>query len=200
MGDHPGGAADAPAFTLAFLIKQYWMDAVAQQGLLATISYMYAYSLYLFFDFAGYSAFAVGVSYLFGVRTPENFDLPFLARNIREFWNRWHISLSTWFRDHVYMRFVMWATRRKLLTSRFGISALGFTVSMGLMGTWHGVQLHYSVYGFYHAALMIGIEYLGTWNKQRKLWGDGPLFRWAGVFITFHTVCFGLLIFSGRIF
>ncbi|HWI52863.1 MAG TPA: D-alanyl-lipoteichoic acid biosynthesis protein DltB [Symbiobacteriaceae bacterium] len=188
-------------FIVAFLIKQYWLDRFADaHTLLGTISYMYAYSFYLFFDFAGYSAFAVGVSHLFGVRTPENFDRPFVARNIRDFWNRWHISLSTWFRDHVYMRFIMWATRRKLSTNRFMISALGFTLSMGLMGLWHGLQWHYIVYGFYHAALMIGIEYLGNWNKQQKVWGDGPLFRWAGVAVTFNVVCFGLLIFSGKLF
>jgi membrane protein involved in D-alanine export len=188
-------------FILAYLIKQYWMDpASAGHGFWSMVSYMYAYSFYLFFDFAGYSAFAVGVSHIFGVHTPENFNRPFLAQNIREFWNRWHISLSTWFRDHVYMRFVMWATRRKLLRDRFLISALGFTVSMGLMGVWHGLQWHYIVYGFYHAALMVGIEYLGRWNKEKKVWGTGPVFRWAGVFVTFQVVCFGLLIFSGKLF
>lgn len=188
-------------FIIAFAVKTYWMDRVADAASFAgTVSYMYAYSLYLFFDFAGYSAFAVAISHVFGVRTPENFDRPFLARNIRDFWNRWHISLSTWFRDHVYMRFVMWATRRKLMASRFGVSALGFALSMGLMGVWHGLQWHYIVYGFYHAALMIGLEYLGNWNKRVKLWGDGPLYRWAGVFVTFQVVCFGLLIFSGKLF
>ena len=64
-------------------------------GLTDGISYMYAYTLYLFFDFAGYSAFAIGFSYLFGIHTPENFNRPFLAPNIRDFWNRWHISLSS---------------------------------------------------------------------------------------------------------
>lgn len=73
---------------------------------------MYAYSMYLFFDFAGYSAFAVGVSYLLGVQTPMNFNKPFAARNIKEFWNRWHMTLSFWFRDYVFMRFVFWVTKR----------------------------------------------------------------------------------------
>ena len=92
-------------FILAALIKTYWLDRVPGGGLLTTVSYMYAYSLYLYFDFAGYSDFAVGVSYLLGIHTPENFKRPFLARNIQDFWNRWNISLSTWLRDHVYMRF-----------------------------------------------------------------------------------------------
>ena len=67
----------------------------------------------LFFDFAGYSAFAVGISRLFGIKTPENFDAPFLSRNIKECWTRWHISLAFWFRDHVYMRFQIAAAKGK---------------------------------------------------------------------------------------
>lgn len=188
-------------FLVAYLIKKYWLDPADHgHGLLATVSYMYAYSFYLFFDFAGYSAFAVGVSHLFGVRTPENFDKPFLAQNIRDFWNRWHISLSFWFRDHVYMRFVMWATRAKLLANKYAISYLGFVVSMGLMGVWHGLQWHYIAYGFYHAGLIIGFDYLSRWNKQKKLWGDGPVWKALGVLVTFNAVCFGLLMFSGKLF
>ncbi|HEY3365861.1 MAG TPA: D-alanyl-lipoteichoic acid biosynthesis protein DltB [Symbiobacteriaceae bacterium] len=188
-------------FIIAFLIKLHWMDKLAVvHGFWPAVSYMYAYSLYLFFDFAGYSAFAVGVSYLFGVHSPENFDRPFISQNIRDFWNRWHISLSWWFRDHVYMRFVMWATRRKLFANKYLISYLGFIISMGLMGFWHGLQAHYIVYGFYHAGLIIGFDYLSRWNKQRKLWGVGPVWKWLGVAVTVQAVCFGLLIFSGRLF
>src|SRR6185295_13716333 len=83
-------------FLLAALIKTHWLEPAATgHGFWPVVSYMYAYTLYLFFDFAGYSAFAIGVGYLLGIRTPENFKLPFLARNINDFWNRWHISLST---------------------------------------------------------------------------------------------------------
>src|SRR5207237_9962716 len=85
-------------FILAALIKQYWLERAASSGsFTALVSYMYAYSVYLFFDFAGYSAFAIALSYLFGVHTPENFDRPFLARNDRGFWIRWPITLSFWF-------------------------------------------------------------------------------------------------------
>ena len=99
-------------FVVATLIQRHWMEpAAASTSLGSTISYMYAYTLYLFFDFAAYSAFAIGVSRILGIRTPENFASPFAASNIREFWNRWHISLSSFLRDHVYMRIVMAATR-----------------------------------------------------------------------------------------
>lgn len=187
-------------FILAYVIKQYWMDRSVAPTLLATLSYMYAYSFYLFFDFAGYSHFAIGVSYLFGIRTPENFDRPFLARNIRDFWNRWHISLSFWFRDHVYMRFVMWATRRKLLADKHRIGHLGFLLSMGLMGVWHGLQPHYIVYGLYHAGLLIAYDAFSRWNRQHPILREGPLSHGLSILATFQVVCFGLLIFSGKLF
>ncbi|MGM2835873.1 MBOAT family O-acyltransferase, partial [Bacillus cereus group sp. Bce025] len=77
-------------FIIAYLIKQYFMDpAFAQQDtILSNMIYMYSYSLYLFFDFAGYSSFVIGVSYMMGIKTPENFNKPFISRNIKDFWNR----------------------------------------------------------------------------------------------------------------
>ena len=187
-------------FIVAALVKQYWLDpAAARAGIASTLSYMYAYSFYLFFDFAGYSAFAIGVSYLFGIHTPENFDRPFLARNIRDFWNRWHITLSRWLRDHVYMRFVMAALKGRWFASRYLASYLGLFLAFALMGLWHGVALNYVLYGLYHGALLSAHEAFGRWNKRRKWWGDGPLWQATGIFGTFHCVCFGFLLFSGHL-
>jgi membrane protein involved in D-alanine export len=187
-------------FILAALIKQYWLDRAATGASFgALVSYMYAYSLYLFFDFAGYSAFAIAFSYLFGVHTPENFDRPFLARNIRDFWNRWHITLSFWFRDHVYMRFLLAATRGKWFTNKHTAAILGYFLAFGLMGLWHGVAPHYIIYGLYQATLLSAFDTFSRWNKVHRFWRDGPLWRAAAIFTTFHFVCFGLLIFSGRI-
>jgi membrane protein involved in D-alanine export len=187
-------------FILAALIKQYWLERAATSGHpRAVLSYMYAYTFYLFFDFAGYSAFAIALSYLFGVHTPENFDRPFLARNIRDFWNRWHITLSFWFRDHVYMRFLLAATRGKWFASKHTAAILGYFLAFGLMGLWHGIEPHYIIYGLYQATLLSGFHVFSNWNKERQRWRDGPLWRAAAVLITFHFVAFGLLIFSGRI-
>ncbi len=188
-------------FILAALIKQYWMDPAAQgAGALDIASYMYAYSFYLLFDFAGYSAFAVGVSSLLGIHTPENVRLPFLARNIRDFWDRWHISLSWWFRDHIYMRFVLAATKGHWFKNRYTASYLGFFVSMGLMGLWHGTAWHFIVYGLYHATLLAGHDIFARWSKQRGLVGQSWLWQAASIFATFNAVCFGFLIFSGHLF
>jgi membrane protein involved in D-alanine export len=187
-------------FLLAELIRRYWLEpAATTPGLLGIVSYMYAYSLYLFFDFAGYTAFAVGLSYLFGIHTPENFRRPFLARDIRDFWDRWHISLSWWFRDHVYMRFVMAATRGRWFSNRYIASYLGFCVSMGLMGLWHGFAAQYLIYGLYHALLLIGHDLFTRWNTVHKLWRETFLWRLAGIALTSQAVCFGFLIFSGHL-
>lgn len=82
------------------------------------VAYAYVYGLYMFFDFAGYSLMAVGTSYIFGVRTPDNFKAPFAAVDISDFWNRWHITLSHWFRDYLFSRVVMAFTKKKLLDTR----------------------------------------------------------------------------------
>ncbi len=187
-------------FILAALIKRYWMDPVAHSaGLAPILSYMYAYSFYLFFDFAGYSAFAIGVSYLLGIHTPENFNRPFLARNIRDFWDRWHISLSWWFRDHIYMRFVLGATKGRWFRNKYAASYLGFFLTMGLMGVWHGTAWNYITYGLYHGVLLTGHNVFSRWNKQHQIFGNGWAWHIASVLITFNVVCFGLLIFSGRL-
>ena len=187
-------------FLVASLLETYWVGPASHgKNLLSIVSYMYAYSFYLFFDFAGYSAFAVAFSRLLGVASPENFNLPFLSKNIREFWDRWHISLSWWFRDHVYMRFVLAATKGHWFASRYLASHIGFLLTMGFMGVWHGLQLHYIVYGLYHATLLIAQDIFSRWNKQRHFF-EGKLATAAAIFVTFQAVCFGLLIFSGRLF
>jgi membrane protein involved in D-alanine export len=190
-------------FILAALVKRYWMDPAdpAEHGFSPanTVSFMYAYSVYLFCDFAGYSCFAVGVSYLLGIHTPENFNRPFLARNIRDFWNRWHMTLTSWLRDHVYMRFLLAATKGGWFKSKQTASYLGIFIAFTLMGVWHGLELNYVLYGVYHASLMVGHEVFQRWNKDRRLWGEGSWWRAAGVVLTFHLVCLGFLLFSGRL-
>lgn len=189
-------------FIIAALIKQYWMDPSAQvDGLLGISSYMYAYTFFLFFDFAGYSAFAVGFSHLLGIRTPENFDRPFLSRDIRDFWNRWHISLSFWFRDHIYNRFLFAAVKGKWFKSNQLASAIGFILTMGLMGVWHGTAPNYIVYGLYHGVLLATTVTLDRRFRGNRLL-NSPALGWhlLSIVITFQLIAIGLLIFSGRLF
>ncbi|OIK15617.1 D-alanyl-lipoteichoic acid biosynthesis protein DltB [Bacillus sp. MUM 116] len=160
--------------------------------------YMYGYSFYLFFDFAGYSAFAIGVSYIMGVKSPENFNLPFISRNMKDFWDRWHMSLSFWFRDYVYMRFVFWMTKKKWIKNRNITSNLGYVLLFLLMGFWHGLAIQYIVYGIYHALLMVGYNMFEQWNKKHKWWPKNNFTRVFSILLTFHAVCFGFYIFSGH--
>ena len=187
-------------FLIAALLSRYCvvpLETRPDAG--STLLYMYAYSLYLFFDFAGYSAFAIGFARIFGIRAPENFDLPFLSRNIRDFWNRWHISLSFWFRDHIYMRFLIAASKGKWFKGKHTASYIGLWLTFGLMGVWHGVEARYLIYGAYHATLLCGYDAFARWNKQTKRWPDTRVMRFVNIAITFHAVCFGLLIFSGKL-
>ena len=187
-------------FILAALIDQHLREPLARAyGFWSHVGYMYVYTFYLFFDFAGYSAFAVGVSRFMGIRTPENFNLPFLARNIRDFWTRWHMSLSFWFRDHVHMRFQLAAAKGKWFKGRHTSSYLGLFLTFGLMGVWHGLAWHYIFYGIYHATLLSGYDWFARWNKQTKFWPDTPRVRALNIAITFHVIAAGMLLFSGRL-
>lgn len=192
-------------FVLAVAVHRWWLDPVtAVHGWRATLSYMYAYSAYLFCDFAGYSAFAVAFSKLFGIRSPENFDQPWRARDLADFWSRWHISLSTWLRDQVYMRFLMAARMRGWFKSKHVASAVGLLLSFGLMGLWHGASMNYIVYGFYHAVLLIGLE---RWRRYSPIKRPAPestspltLRNVGATLLTLQLVCVSFLIFSGRLF
>ena len=164
-----------------------------------SVLYAYAYSLYLFFDFAGYSRMAVGTARCLGVDLPVNFHLPFLAEDMRDFWNRWHISLSHWFRDYVFTRFVMLSSRKKWFGSRMNRAAAGFLVNMALMGAWHGLTPSYLCYGLYHGLLLAGTE---VYQKKSGFYKKNKEKRWYRVLswaVTMHLVVFGFYLFSGRL-
>ena len=186
---------------IAALIGQHVLGHSAEQpGLYGVMEYSVVYSAYLFFDFAGYSAFAVGVSRWFGIKTMENFAQPWAAPNIKEFWNRWHISLSLWFRDHVYMRFLLMAVRRKWFRSRLVASCVALYISFGLMGVWHGLSPHFIIYGLYHATLLSGYECYLAWKKKRGVppQPSSRMERCTGIALTIAAVAFGFWIFSGN--
>ncbi len=162
-------------------------------------AYAYVYGLYLFFDFAGYSLMAVGSAYILGISLPENFNKPFLARDIREFWDRWHISLSHWFRDFVFTRFVMLSTRKKWFHSRLNRACVGFLVNMGIMGLWHGVSVSYILYGLYHGLLLAGTEIYQKKSKFYKKHKNCGWYQALSWFVTMQLVMLGFFLFSGRL-
>lgn len=185
-------------FIIAFIIyhymNQYGMEATFRSALI----YMYSYGFYLFFDFAGYSLMAIGTSYIFGIKTPENFNKPFLSVDIKDFWNRWHMTLSFWFRDFVFTRIVISFIRNNRFKKKLTRANVAYMLNMTLMGIWHGLTYSYILYGFYHG-LLLAIN--DTYQKKSKFYKKNKnkksykFISWA---ITFNLIMFGLFIFSGR--
>ena len=163
-----------------------------------SIKYMYLYTLYLFFDFAGYSLMAVGSSNILGIKTPMNFNKPFLSIDIKDFWNRWHITLSTWLRDFVFSRVFMEVTKKKRFKKRLNTAMYAYMVNMLLMGFWHGLTISYIVYGAYHGILMAGFEYYQKKSKFYKKNKNKAWYKVCSWFITINLVIIGLYIFSGE--
>lgn len=112
-----------------------------------------AYTLQLYFDFSGYTDMAIGLGRVFGLPLPENFDYPYIARSATEFWRRWHITLSRWFRDYVYI---------PLGGNRCGRGRhlMNLLAVWLLTGLWHGAAWTFVAWGLYYAALLIGEKYL----------------------------------------
>jgi len=151
-------------------------------GGLMTLVGMYAYAFQIYFDFSGYTDIAIGAAGLFGFRLPENFDRPYTATTLREFWQRWHVSLSTWLRDYLYVplggnRGGRWLTLRNLF------------LTMLLGGLWHGPAWNFVLWGGYHGALLGAERLLGV-DAPRTPAGR----RWRQA-VTFHLVVLGWVVF-----
>ncbi len=118
-------------------------------GLITGWAAAVGYSLQLYFDFSGYSDMAVGIAWLLGFRFPQNFNSPFKAENISDFWRRWHMSLSTWFRDYLFI---------PLGGSRLGVRRTvgNLVLTMFLAGLWHGAAWTFVVWGLVHGAFLGG--------------------------------------------
>lgn len=154
---------------------------------------IYAFGFQIFCDFCGYSLMAIGLASLMGIELMENFRRPYLTKNISDFWRRWHISLSSWFRDYVFAPCYIYLQRSKTFKKypmivRHGIAFfLTLLITEFLLGLWHGAGWNYALFGVYHALLIFVYYY------TRKTWDtlNGGL----QVLLTFQLVCIGWLIF-----
>lgn len=159
----------------------------------------YGYAVYLYLDFAGYSLMAAGACYLFGIQCPTNFNAPWRALDLKDFWNRWHITLSTWLRDFVFMRFVRGLTRHHVFKKRLTTACCGYVVNMFLMGMWHGLTPDYLLYGLYHGVLLAATE---AYQKRCPFYKRNKGKRWYKVlswFVTMNLVIIGFSLFSGQV-
>ncbi len=175
---------------------------------------VYAYAIQIYADFSGYTDVAVGSAHLFGYRLPENFDAPYTARNLQDFWHRWHISLSTWLRDYLYIplggsKHGSWHTYRNLM------------ITMVLGGLWHGASWNFVVWGTLHGLALAGTR---LWQRRKRSATQAPegesaplpsrrgaiappvvpaapwYARAIGVFCTFQYVCFAWIFFRAPTF
>lgn len=185
-------------FSVAFFINTYFLEKLPEGTAIGTvILYAYGYTLYLFFDFAGYSMIAIGYGALMGIKLPENFNKPFLARNMKEFWGRWHMSLSNWFNDYVFGRFVLNNIRNGLFKNTKSAARWAYMFSMTTMGLWHGFSLHYLVYGLYEGALLVVTDIYVRSKLYRKI-KKKKWFDWVSRVVCFQFIALGMLIFSGH--
>ncbi len=174
-----------------------FVDRIFDEPLLYTgfecLTGIYGYALQIYCDFSGYSDMAIGLALLLGFHFPKNFDAPYKSATITEFWHRWHISLSTWLRDYLYIslggnRKGRFKTYRNLL------------LTMLLGGLWHGAAIRFVLWGALHGVAL----------ALHKLWleivpgakvSGAQMHRWsriAGILFTFHLVCFGWLMFRAE--
>lgn len=153
---------------------------------------VYAYAVKIYFDFSGYSDIAVGSARLLGFRVPENFNRPYLQPNIAAFWNNWHMSLSSWIRDYLYIP--LGGNRGSLL---FTIRNL--VIAMALCGLWHGAAWNFMVWGIYHG---VGLSLYRVYRKKASRFIKyvekipAPVTKAGSTFLTFHFVCAGWVFFA----
>lgn len=155
---------------------------------------VYAFAFQIYCDFSGYTDIARGVSKLMGFELMVNFNLPYFASSPREFWRRWHISLSTWIRDYLYIS--LGGNRKGELRTY-----LNLMVTMTLAGLWHGAAWTFVIWGAYHGLLLAGQRFIEPfWQKAfsfKSRFIKGML-ELSGILVTFHLVCLGWLLFRAR--
>ena len=193
-------------FVLAAIVFPYVLinikSPIAEVSIFKIIIGIYAYTLYIYFDFAGYSDIAIGSARIIGIELPENFNNPFIKRNIQQLWANWHISLTGWLTDYVY-----WPLARKLRNYNYfkknpiTLSNICIIITFIAVGIWHGEEFNFIVWGLYHG---IGLAILNSYQKLKrkvrnpyiKKYYKSKLSQLIGIFVTFNFFTFGILFFT----
>lgn len=155
---------------------------------------IYGYAAQIYCDFSGYTDIAIGCALLLGYRFPDNFDAPYTAASPQEFWRRWHISLSTWLRDYLYIplggsRGGHWGTEKNLM------------ITMLLGGLWHGAAWNFVLWGGWHGLLLVvHREWERFWAGRNAAWRTSTWWRWSARALLFHAICLGWIFFRSADF
>lgn len=181
------------AIVTGYFLKIFVADNLAEQTAALTVSsellargsplnlmpWLYSYALQIFADFAGYSLIAIGLAAMFGYRFPVNFNFPYLSTTVTEFWRRWHMSLSGWLRDYLY---VPLGGNRKGAARTY----INLFLVMFLGGLWHGAEWKFAVWGSLHGLLLAGERLCGVGRSAVQ--SGGRIRAVVGWFFTFHAV------------
>jgi alginate O-acetyltransferase complex protein AlgI len=155
---------------------------------------VYAYSLQLYYDFSGYTDIALGSALLLGIALPVNFNRPYAAVNVADFWRRWHITLSNWLRDYLYFSLPGLRSKWKVFTYT------NLVLTMILGGLWHGASWNFVIWGALHGCGLVAVRLWQTLRKKPQ--GHAPAKAWtyASIFLTFHFVTFAWIFFRAQTF
>jgi D-alanyl-lipoteichoic acid acyltransferase DltB (MBOAT superfamily) len=149
---------------------------------------MYAYSFQIYFDFSGYSDIAIGIALILGYRMKENFFNPYTAENITVFWRKWHISLSLWLRDYIYIPL---GGNRKSIVNMY----IFLFLTMLIGGIWHGADWKFIFWGCAHGVLLILHKLFFKPSENTNMWS-----KVLGIILTFHLVGFLWIFFRATSF
>lgn len=154
---------------------------------------VYGYALQLYCDFSGYSDMAIGIAMWMGFHIPANFRAPYKSDSITDFWRRWHISLSTWLRDYLYISMGgNRCSRARMYFNQFMTMLLG--------GLWHGASWNFVIWGSVHGLALCGHKWLRERLGHDKHYHSTGIRRVMAIVLTFHVVCFSWLFFAGTSF
>jgi len=171
----------------SLVADSYFGNPGALPGIVPAWTGTIAFALQIFFDFSGYTDIAIGVALLFGFHFPENFRRPYLSASITEFWRRWHMTLSRWLRDYVYIS--LGGNRKGRIRTDVNLM-----LTMLLGGLWHGANWNFVIWGGYHGALL-AVERMVWGREERTGWLRFPL-----TIVTFLLVCVGWVFFRAKTF
>jgi D-alanyl-lipoteichoic acid acyltransferase DltB (MBOAT superfamily) len=163
------------------------------------------FPLYLYCNFSGFCDVVIGVSGLLGIQVPENFDQPFLARNYQEFWNHWHITLSTWIRDIVFTPLAKSLVRRFGPRSANHCVAAAILVAFVIVGVWHGKGLNFLAFGVLQGVGLVTVHYYTAWLKQKLGRGrfaqyrQNQTIRYVTTVMTYGYFAFTLIFFANTL-
>ncbi len=163
-----------------------------------------AYYLYLYFNFSGFCDIAVGAAGLLGVHVEENFDSPFQARNIRDYWNRWHITLSIYLRDMLFTPLSKWLVATMGPKRRDHAIGIAIFVVFIVVGVWHGAGINFVVFGIIHAVAVVAHHYYALWLRKRlgkdrlRAYNESRLVHAVAIAATQVYVVLGLGVFAAK--